>query len=276
MTPSLPALHVPRETSPANRGFSLLELSVVLTIIGLLAGGVLAGRHLIKSARLRAAGTEFTQFQVAVKTFEDKYQALPGDMTNATAYWGRADTGAFTGQCAAPLTNVGTGTQTCNGDGNGRVGVWAAGLYYETFRFWQQLVNEGLVTGPFTGVHSVSGFSHAVIGENVPASRYPAGGWSLENYLNLTPWVEAFSVEVGNYYVIGANSTNGATYMPLFTPEEAFAIDTKMDDGKPARGNVVATWWNECTTAASRNDLDGDYDLANINIACGFLFIKSF
>lgn len=41
-------------TPPAKRGFSLVELSIVLVIVGLLAGGVLTGQTLIRAAELRA------------------------------------------------------------------------------------------------------------------------------------------------------------------------------------------------------------------------------
>lgn len=88
----------------SRSGFSLVELSIVLVILGLLTGGVLGGRALIRAAELRAITQEKEAFVTAVNTFRAKYNALPGDMRNATQFWGRADTGAFSGQCAAPNT----------------------------------------------------------------------------------------------------------------------------------------------------------------------------
>ena len=69
-------------------GFSLLELSIVLVILGLLAGGVLSGKSLIRAAELRTIGTERDRFRTAMYAFRDKYFMLPGDISNATSFWG--------------------------------------------------------------------------------------------------------------------------------------------------------------------------------------------
>ena len=71
-------------------GFSLVELSIVLVILGLLVGGVLTGQSLIRAAELRSVSTEYSRYVASVHTFRDKYFALPGDMTNATQFWGTA------------------------------------------------------------------------------------------------------------------------------------------------------------------------------------------
>jgi prepilin-type N-terminal cleavage/methylation domain-containing protein len=57
--------------------FSLVELSIVLVILGLLTGGILTGQNLIRAAELRAVVTEFNRYQTAVRTFEDKYSPFP-------------------------------------------------------------------------------------------------------------------------------------------------------------------------------------------------------
>ncbi|MBN9993879.1 prepilin-type N-terminal cleavage/methylation domain-containing protein, partial [Listeria monocytogenes] len=75
---------------PAKPGFSLIELSIVLVILGLLTGGILAGQSLIRAAELRSVGEEYQKNRTAVATFRDKYFAIPGDMTNATSFWGLA------------------------------------------------------------------------------------------------------------------------------------------------------------------------------------------
>src|SRR5476649_1014388 len=69
----------------SHRGFTLVELSIVLVIIGLIIGGVLVGRTLIEAAAVRAQIAQIEQFKTAVNTFRTKYNALPGDMLNATA-----------------------------------------------------------------------------------------------------------------------------------------------------------------------------------------------
>ena len=90
-----------------RRGFTLLELSIVLVIIGFLVGGVVAGVELIQAARLNKVMTDMRKFLTAVNVFQNKYDGLPGDISNATYYWGAANADPTTCQ-----TTVGTGTQT--------------------------------------------------------------------------------------------------------------------------------------------------------------------
>ena len=66
-------------------GFTLIELSIVLVIIGLIVGGVLVGQDLIRAAEIRATITQVEKFNTAVNTFRDKYGAIPGDMNNGVA-----------------------------------------------------------------------------------------------------------------------------------------------------------------------------------------------
>src|ERR1700691_433072 len=67
--------------SPASQsGFTLIELSIVLVIIGLIVGGVLVGQDLIRAAEVRAQISQIEKYNTAVNTFRDKYNALPGDL----------------------------------------------------------------------------------------------------------------------------------------------------------------------------------------------------
>jgi prepilin-type N-terminal cleavage/methylation domain-containing protein len=75
------------QRTSAKSAFSLVELSIVLVILGLLVGGVLAGQSLIRAAQLRAVTAQVGQYAAASKTFRDKYFALPGDLPNATSFW---------------------------------------------------------------------------------------------------------------------------------------------------------------------------------------------
>lgn len=72
------------------RGFSLVELSIVLVILGLLTGGILSGQSLIRAAELRSVVTDIQQIQTSIYSFRDRYMALPGDMKDATDFWGIA------------------------------------------------------------------------------------------------------------------------------------------------------------------------------------------
>ena len=72
-----------RASRTIDKGFSLVELSIVLVILGLLIGGILTGQSLIRAAELRSVTTQYQGYVTAVNTFRDKYFALPGDMPNA-------------------------------------------------------------------------------------------------------------------------------------------------------------------------------------------------
>src|ERR1700753_1576823 len=68
-----------------RQGFTLIELSIVLVIIGLIVGGILVGQDLIKAAEVRAQISQIEKFNTAVNTFRGKFGALPGDLPPAVA-----------------------------------------------------------------------------------------------------------------------------------------------------------------------------------------------
>lgn len=244
-----------------QRGFSLVELSIVLVILGLLTGGILAGQSLIRASELRSVTTEADRYVTAMQTFRDKYFALPGDMTNAEKFWGQDP-----GGCPAPINTVGK-TQTCNGDGNGLI---QEGLR-EPFRFWQQLAAAGLIEGSYTGVGGAANVLYdAIAGQNAPPSKLGNGLWTIR-YINLpssTPGPNRYAGNYGNTFQIGAKTTNGWNDTDLLKPEEAWNIDTKMDDGKPGRGKVVAAAFSSCSATTDPNNHNADYTLTTTAPAC--------
>ena len=64
----------------SNKGFSLIELSIVLIIIGLLVAGITGGASLIKSAELRAVMSEVRNYQTAVNAYYTATGKLPGGL----------------------------------------------------------------------------------------------------------------------------------------------------------------------------------------------------
>src|SRR5438477_2747635 len=73
---------------PSQQGFTLIELSIVLVIIGLIVGGILVGQDLIKAAEIRATVGQVEKYNSAVNTFRSKYNGIPGDIppTQAAAF----------------------------------------------------------------------------------------------------------------------------------------------------------------------------------------------
>ena len=60
------------------RGFSLVEIAVVLIIIGLMLGGVMKGQELVHSAKVKNLAQDFRQVPLFIYGFQDKFRALPG------------------------------------------------------------------------------------------------------------------------------------------------------------------------------------------------------
>src|ERR1700712_1750704 len=67
-----------------QRGFTLVEIAIVLVIIGLLLGGVLKGQGLIDSAKVKNIIQQSNALTAAVNAYQDKFRALPGDDIRGT------------------------------------------------------------------------------------------------------------------------------------------------------------------------------------------------
>lgn len=263
-----------------KQGFSLVELSIVLVILGLLTGGILGGQALIKAAELRAVSSEFSQWQTAVNTFKDKYQAIPGDMNIATQFW-TADSGCGTNGVGGNTTPGYLGgaelNGTCNGNGNAMVsdGLHNGTAAFEQFLFWQHLSLAGLIPGTYTGVRSSASVNHHVLGENAPASKFPQMGWAAVTRDNATTnvWWDA---TYGNHFTLGAPRGDGL-YSGGMLAEDAWNIDTKMDDGKPGTGSVHGfPHTGGCTNAASASDTAAQYQISQTTSLCSLHFRHSF
>ncbi len=68
------------------RGFTLIEMSIVLVVIGLVVGGIFVGNTLIEQARLRQQTAQLTELHSSINTFYTKYSYLPGDLPDASTY----------------------------------------------------------------------------------------------------------------------------------------------------------------------------------------------
>ena len=121
----------------SRRGFTLLELSIVLVVIALIVGGVVGGIALRRQGDIRSLVNSYSQIESGLNTFQLKYGMLPGDYTNATT--------AFPGTYG-------------NGNGDKRIGFSTTNVS-ENFLAWQHLAMAKMISGSYTGVGPISAAS---------------------------------------------------------------------------------------------------------------------
>jgi prepilin-type N-terminal cleavage/methylation domain-containing protein len=219
---------------PKNKSaFTLIELSIVLVIIGLIIGGITTGSSLIKQAQVKAVINEINIFKTAINTFRIQFNNLPGDMNNATAFWYNATT--------CPGTTGVAGS--CNGNGNGFIDSSGNTTSDEAVRAWQHLSLATILPGSYSGIRATSWQN--VPGGNVPTSKYPNGFYNF--YMGL---------------VTNGAAANTLLLYPTILPVEAYNIDGKLDDGLPITGKVIAEWTGNSSSAQCGNSTLNTYNLA--------------
>ena len=269
---------VTRKRGVDTAGFSLVELSIVLVILGLLVGGVLSGQALIRASELRAVTAEYSRYFAATKTFRDKYFVNPGDMNNATQFWGRMNGNADCVTNSAAAVNASAGACDGNADGviNSGGGLSQSG---EIFQYWRELALAGLIEGNYTGLAGPTAGApgtDSIIGTNVPKSHATNAGWSIMNFSNYAGNGSTYAFDYGNVLVFGAQVPGLYTYGATLKPEDAWNIDTKIDDGKPGTGGVIGHNWSQCANSASNTDYTGTYQVSTTSISCSLWFAKVF
>jgi prepilin-type N-terminal cleavage/methylation domain-containing protein len=182
-----------------SRGFTLIEIAIVLVIIGLLLGGVLKGQELITSARVRNLVSIQDGVKGAFYGFQDRYRALPGDYASADA-------------------NINCGATPCaNGDSNGRIDAPNAAGTHEELLVWNHLGAAGFLSGSYMFTAGDAAATDA----NSPKNPYSV-------FMQLV---------YDNNYGTGTVTTKHNMKTGGQIPVEIMAeIDRKIDDGNPYSG----------------------------------------
>ena len=232
--------------SSKKSAFSLIELSIVLIIIGLLIAGVTGGASLIKSSELRAAISEARGYAVAVNGFFSQYNALPGDYTVAIA--GSSNAGSTNG-------------------GNSKIQYFASDISSfssESVVAWNQLIATGTLDSTLSLTYTAVTTAQTV-GTMMPASKIKFAGWHFDyrnnvgadvNYTSATGTAEGAAAAAANQNVVvltpatlaassDATLVNGEVNIAYttdgvgaLTGPDALSIDTKVDDGFANAGRV--------------------------------------
>ena len=239
-----------------SRGFTILEIAIVLAVIGLLAGGVMVGRELIYAASVRQVANQITKYQTSYNVFKIKYNCIPGNCSNATQFFGTTDE---------------NGNAVNNGGGIGMIaGPGNNGLNEQT-GVWQHLANAGLIAGVYTGAFGSDAASFVAVGSggNFPAVPNSPNAKQLFSvhytHNNLNSY---FGNLVGNILTIGVD----LDYQWQWVPGAACAqnsdicptlrfnsdIDSKIDDGNALTGLMRASWHGGALYINS----DGTYNLS--------------
>ena len=225
-----------------QRGFTLIEIAIVLVIIGLLLGGVLKGQELINTARVRALNNTVDGVTAAWFSFQDRYRGFPGDYTQATVN----------------LPNP-AGVVT-NGNGDGLVDTDG-----ERGNVWTHLQAAGYITGNFDGAN-VSPTAYDCTLDSCPDNGFGAGLNLSHGALSQTQ--AAAAAPVNAHELITGRGV----------PVEVLAeLDRKVDDGNAGSGamqlGVAGDGWVAGAVTACQHAADNNlYGIQTPSSNCAAVF----
>lgn len=265
-------------------GFSLIELSIVLMIIGLVAGSILVSRSLVRAGEIRQLHGQYTQFGNAMLAFRMKYGCMAGDCDHATDFFAPDPLGCPPPNGALPSD------ATCNGDGDGELTTHDEGL-----EAWRQLANAGFIEGRYSGARVYVDASFGLrAGQNCPRILSDAHCWtwwgtqlvtitilpstSVRTQLTMFPTNPTVTITfdspfISSAYAMGNLIPRGSH---VLTPAEAMGYDQKYDDAWPASGHIQALSaliLNACTTT---QDAAAQYDVTLEERTCSLIYELGF
>ena len=150
-----------------NRGFTLIEIAIVLVIIGLLIGFTLKGVALIHNAKVKNVMKQGDEFRVAVMTYYDRFGRYPGDDPDIR--------------------------NTNPGNGNGQI------TGNERLFLFQHLADAKIISGNFSGAASGINVPTHAFGDDFVGIYWvnPPGAAPANHYLRFDnlPWDAALEID---------------------------------------------------------------------------------
>ena len=207
----------------ASKGFTLVEIAIVMIIIGLLIGGIFGGMKLIDNANVQKTIQDYKVIDSAGLTFRDIYRGLPGDLRNANT----------------KIPNCATGPCSVSGNGDRRIGgfIWEVQVIFpllptsETFLFGQHLLAADLISGNIQPNTTMS------YGEGLMSS--PLGGYWLNGLAQNGMW----ATPINNKHVLLTTNNGDNVIADSVDCNLIRAIDKKMDDDHPVTGRYFVLGW---------------------------------
>jgi prepilin-type N-terminal cleavage/methylation domain-containing protein len=190
-----------------NKGFTLVEISIVIVVVALIIAAILGSQTLIANAERQTIIKEFQKYNSAVSTFKQQYNQMPGDMDNASSYWSSAT----------------------NGDGDGNIGT------YNT-----ECANNVSHLKLAEILDKANGSATTILSE-VKNGRYLFCNNVADfdtQYFSATSNYNIYDRR-GNYLQFNGLS-GGAAPDGIVNAEAANFIDKKLDDGAASSGKLVA------------------------------------
>lgn len=249
-------------------GVTLIQIVIGLVIIGIVAGFALMNASSKKATIAKSEIAQLDKYKTAVADFKEKYSYLPGDIPAALVM---------------QLKFVKRDGTPGRGDGNGQlegydyVNSKVADAFQsgEPLFFWEDLFSADMTKEPFnTAADSElpNEVNSLNIAEYLPDAKIGGGNR-----------LYAYGDGKANYIGISAVSkievTGTLTSKPGLTAKQAQEVDTKIDDGAPSTGKVVARYIDTQVQSAPAAQAASCYDAASNHYAvaqagqnCGLSF----
>ena len=185
-----------------EEGITLIELSIVLVIIGLIVGGIFVGKDLIEIAQSRKVMSQMEGFQAAVTTFKLKYNCIPGDCAQSSnmALGNSGNGDGFVGSISSTVSSVTGGclstssTTDCfttkSYSASGDANMIARG-HGEMQWFWLHLSNSGLIAD------TISPLAFANVDISASVNLYWPKDALGKGYLVVVPWNSKLYIRTG-------------------------------------------------------------------------------